>query len=76
MDELVWFRYRADAAEDGTWIIRDLMSGGYVRDAAGQIMHHSPEQAAYDVEAALNAQHEQRMTDVFGPERGERVSFA
>jgi hypothetical protein len=55
--------------------IKDGMSGGYMRDAARQIMHYSPLSSAHEVADALNAEHEQRMTEVFGPERGERVSF-
>lgn len=54
--------------------IKDRMSGDYIRDAAGQIMHYSPLAGAREVAANFNARHERLSLSVF-PERRERVSF-
>lgn len=77
-----WKRYRVvgpfPSEREGfiTFRIRDVMSGDCVRDMAGEIMNHSPLSAAQSVADALSAEHDQRMTEAFGPERRERVSFA
>jgi hypothetical protein len=56
--------------------IKDVMSGDWERDMAGEIMSYSPLSAANAVADALNAGQDEREASVFGPERREHVSFA
>lgn len=65
---LDWLRYRAEevsGGEDGDlWMMRDKLSGTYMRDAGGKIMYYTPAKAAFWLESRLNRDEKRRAMDV------------